>query len=1492
MKKAFILFSLLLLVSCISGPGLFAKNYYLSNTGNDAVVVPSKTTPWKTISKLNATSIVAGDSIFFQAGGVWRETLTVRQGASGTGNRVYYGRYDIGNNPKILGSNQALTWTAEGHTNIWKAATTLDNPEDGDWGYPGCIYFENGATTTWGISKTYSSTFANLTAEYNWCWNANILYCYSTSDPDTRYTSIEAAQRDACMSFSNSASSYITVSGIDLHYARRAGYCNNNYPEAPGQTDVTFSNCNIGYIGVKEGQYAYGIEAFHSNFLVENCTITDCGRRGISFNLYENPSVRGVITINNVVIRNNTFKRGQHTTSLDFATADSETGDVLTNIYYYNNIVDDHEIAMAADDGSGSNQVYFQPYSASYDNVYIYNNVFIHATFRNILITGGLGAHYYVWNNTLFAHNHNIKANVWGNLSIVSECTVDVRNNIISEDLPYSSSIDTWNVISDSKTETNVSWAKLDYNLYYHPVTNHGSERGFMAGDLGYYTTAQWATFKTDHPTFESHSPTPADPLFTSTAAYDMTLASGSPAIGKGTPIAMVTTDILGNLRSTTAPSLGAYEYITSAVPTYSSSVVTNATPSILDMTYNLSLANIVPASSAFTVMVNSVARTVSTVTISGTKVSLTLASPIVYGDIITVAYTKPATNPIQTSSGEQAVSITAQSVTNSVASASIPAYQSSVVANVTPSVLDMTFSLSLANIVPATSAFSVTVNSIARSINSVTISGTNVSLTLSTPVVYGDVVTVSYTKPGSNPIQTPSGGQASSFTAQIVTNSVAQIPAYQSSTVTNQTPSVLEMTFSSSLANIIPATSSFTVMVNSVARSISTVAISGTKVSLTLASPVVFGDIITVAYTKPATNPIQTPLGGKALDIAVQAVINLVAQIPVYQSSLVSNATPYILEITYNLTFANIIPATSSYTVMVNSVARSISTVAISGTKVFLTLSSPIVYGEILTVAYTKPATNPLQTPSGGQAVSIPAQSVTNSVGSVAVAVYQNSIVTDASPSILEMTYSSNLANIVPVASAFTVMVNSASRSVSTVAISGTKVSLTLASPIAYGDIITVAYTKPATNPLQTPAGGQSMDLTTQPVTNSVIQSLIPVYQNSVVTNATPSVIEMTYNSTLANIVPATSAFTVRVNSVPRTINSVAVVDTKILLTLAIPIVYGEIITVAYTKPATNPVQALLGGQAVSITAQSVTNSVGSSTIPVYQNSIVKNAAPTVLEITYSSSLANIIPATSAFSVIVNSVPITVSNIEISGALVSLTLATPIVFGDIITISYTKPGTNPIQIVSAGEAASFTARPVINSVLQVPVYLSSYIAKATPSIVEITYSLSLANIVPDVTVFTVQVNSLSRSVKSVLISDTKVSLVMASMVEYGDVVTISYNKPSTNPIQAKSGGLANSFDHLQVSNNAESNNPTFIDITIYPNPANESFNIALGGEPPSEPVLVRIISLSGVLVYETTIEPGVAIRNIPVSISSGFYTVHLMLRNKIISVGKLTIMR
>ena len=122
-----------------------------------------------------------------------------------------------------------------------------------------------------------------------------------------------------------------------------------------------------------------------------------------------------------------------------------------------------------------------------------------------------------------------------------------------------------------------------------------------------------------------------------------------------------------------------------------------------------------------------------------------------------------------------------------------------------------MVYNLALAAIVPATSAFSVTVNSVTRNVNSVSVSGSKVSLTLAAPVVYGDVVTVSYTKPSANQIQTPAGKQAASITNQPVTNKVAQVapPVVPANlppvAVVNVTPSNL-----SGFVGVIDATGSY----------------------------------------------------------------------------------------------------------------------------------------------------------------------------------------------------------------------------------------------------------------------------------------------------------------------------------------------------------------------------------------------------------------------------------------------------------------------------------------------------------------------------------------------------------------------------------------------------------------------------------------------------------------------------------------------------------
>jgi uncharacterized repeat protein (TIGR02059 family) len=108
-------------------------------------------------------------------------------------------------------------------------------------------------------------------------------------------------------------------------------------------------------------------------------------------------------------------------------------------------------------------------------------------------------------------------------------------------------------------------------------------------------------------------------------------------------------------------------DFVLKSFPVYISSAIEDAAKSTLVMTYSLSLANIIPDLSAFTVEVDNVANPVTSVTISDKNVLLTLTNAVAKGNVVTVAYTRPVINPLQTADGLQAASLSAQNVTNNV---------------------------------------------------------------------------------------------------------------------------------------------------------------------------------------------------------------------------------------------------------------------------------------------------------------------------------------------------------------------------------------------------------------------------------------------------------------------------------------------------------------------------------------------------------------------------------------------------------------------------------------------------------------------------------------------------------------------------------------------------------------------------------------------------------------------------------------------------------
>ncbi len=829
------------------------------------------------------------------------------------------------------------------------------------------------------------------------------------------------------------------------------------------------------------------------------------------------------------------------------------------------------------------------------------------------------------------------------------------------------------------------------------------------------------------------------------------------------------------------------------------------------------------------------------------------------------------------------------------------PVFISAVVQNASPAVVELGYNMGLSNTIPSVSAFTVSVNSAQRSINSVAVSGTRVYLTLSSPVLYSDRLTVAYTKPQANPLQTPYGGEASSFGAVSVSNNVyPPSPVYVSSSIENATPSRLDVRFNIALANIIPATSTFSVRVNSVVRTVSSVSVSGTTASLVLSSPVSYGDAVTVAYSWPSSNALQSQQGGQVASFSAQPVTNnITAAQPVYQSSSIENATPSRLELIYNMPLASTVPASSAFSVLVNSSSRAVSTIAISGTRVILTLASPAAYGDAVTVSYTRPATTPLQNTSGIQAASLSAQTVANRV-SAPVPVYTASSVENSSPARVVMRYSLSLANIVPAASAFTVTVNSVKRTVSSLSVSGTTVNLNLSSQVASGDVITVAYSKPSSNPLQATTGAQAASLSAQAVKNNLLPP-VPVYTSSAIENASPSRIGITYNIALANIVPSPSAFMVTVNSVAVNITNVSISGANVFLALNSAVKYGDAVTMSYTKPSANPLQSTAGGEAASINAQAVTNRVGSP-----------NSSPVVV-VNYKSNsysgFVNELDASGSYDPNKDNLTFTwkvPANIPVSTTKGS-------------KIQYLSPVVNESEnvvftlTVSDGKSSKSESIPVVilpyKPELEVAEVLnveaSSFQAPNYP------YNILDGNLA---TMWSVNGDNqwLILELKDMFnVQHVKLAFQSGQKKEsYFDILG-SNDKENWEPILVKSNSCAFSgdvqvfdfppsktgkeFKYIKLVGHCNSadtwnyisefrifgyryRNPSSYEnqiVKIFPNPASEYINIKIE-ETNVSPDFIRIISLSGKILHEEKLEPGIREFTMPVHLMNGIYIIQM----------------
>ncbi len=274
-----------------------------------------------------------------------------------------------------------------------------------------------------------------------------------------------------------------------------------------------------------------------------------------------------------------------------------------------------------------------------------------------------------------------------------------------------------------------------------------------------------------------------------------------------------------------------------------------------------------------------------------------------------------------------------------------------------------------------------------------------------------------------------------------------------------------------------------------------------------------------------------------------------------------------------------------------------------------------------------------------------------------------------------------------VPNASDFTVLVNSIIRSIESVSITSDSVVIELNPTVDEGDTIELSYTA-GSNPILDVAGNQASDYTGQPVTNFTVATTPSPPSTLSATAIVGGDIEIVFED-----VDATA--TITEYSIQRSTSQGGP--------------YAEIATVpdndnaTYTFTDTNTIDGTTYYYVITsrnVNSEESANSeeliaIADATLPSVSLISVNDD---VLAIDYDELLDfNSIPATGDFTVLVNSNPVTISSIEISGPRVILDLNTAVIAGDVVDVDYTSGG-NPIRDLAQNLASSYSNNPATNN--------------------------------------------------------------------------------------------------------------------------------------------------------------------------------------------------
>jgi len=213
---------------------LFATTYYVKNGGNDGAAGTSDATAWATITKVNATSFSAGDTLKFKCGSTFRGRVLFTSDGTSV-NPIILTKYGSGELPILSGQEllaSSLTWV-DREDGVYGAYTA--------YGASTCMNVVEDSIPLSIVNNTYTGARAEITDFGQWTYNSTSdcvwVKTFNGVDPSTIDITLSKHTNTISLGYSyETKSDYVSVENLRVI----GGYYNI---QVYGSTGIVIRNC-------------------------------------------------------------------------------------------------------------------------------------------------------------------------------------------------------------------------------------------------------------------------------------------------------------------------------------------------------------------------------------------------------------------------------------------------------------------------------------------------------------------------------------------------------------------------------------------------------------------------------------------------------------------------------------------------------------------------------------------------------------------------------------------------------------------------------------------------------------------------------------------------------------------------------------------------------------------------------------------------------------------------------------------------------------------------------------------------------------------------------------------------------------------------------------------------------------------------------------------------------------------------------------------------